>query len=722
MAKKRKESPKTKSISDKIKTTPKSISTQKTIKIPQYTQQILTFLFLISLFLFSLYYRAIVPQEAVFRFDLVGIAIDDAIYHMRLVEHFINNFPDRIWYEVYTIYPYGQSIHFGPLWTYLIGVTCMFLGMTSTTEISTVGAYFPAIFGALMVFPTYFIAKNVFNRRIALLAAFLITVMPGQFLSRSILGFADHHIGEVFFSSLFIMFYIVAIKSSDNIRFSNVLNHKKYLTFTTLAGLSFSLYILQWCNGVFYGGIVALFILIVYIKNHAQSRPFEGFAITNIITFAVAFPLLIPFIDPANGFTAGRYSYLHALITIGASALFFALWKFSIYLSDKPKHYYPTAIALSALTFIIITKLFIPRLFVSFQKLVQIFQTRTGGGLTIAEAMPPTPGMIEGSYPTIFAFISTYNIAFMAFFVLAALIIFRYRQEQLLFLIWSLTIFALSLAQNRWFYYYSLNVAILSAFFGFIIIDYSGYKTLAKKFTPSTEFITENKETILITIGVSILVIYALFMPLYNVTSQSTEHGTVPSEFYQWHESMEWMRYNTPDPGVDYNGTFIRDPGIPFNHPNTSYGVMSWWDYGHIITCFAHRIPNANPLQAGIGGSPDNSPGASTFFTSQSEAQANAVLTNLGINNQPGARYIISTAYMAYSINNVMAVWNDDHEDYLTQVVISGNPTVIQGEKWFTNMESKLHIFDTNGLQHYRLVHESVPNPYARGGKDELKV
>jgi dolichyl-diphosphooligosaccharide--protein glycosyltransferase len=34
-------------------------------------------------------------------------------------------------------------------------------------------------------------------------------------------------------------------------------------------------------------------------------------------------------------------------------------------------------------------------------------------------------------------------------------------------------------------------------------------------------------------------------------------------------------------------------------------------------------------------------------------------------------------------------------------------------------MESKLHIFDTNGLRNYRLVHESTPNPYTSGGNEE---
>ena len=42
---------------------------------------------------------------------------------------------------------------------------------------------------------------------------------------------------------------------------------------------------------------------------------------------------------------------------------------------------------------------------------------------------------------------------------------------------------------------------------------------------------------------------------------------------------------------------------------------MSWWDYGHMITYIAKRIPNANPFQAGVAG-PN---GAAAYFMSQSE-------------------------------------------------------------------------------------------------------
>jgi len=76
-----------------------------------------------------------------------------------------------------------------------------------------------------------------------------------------------------------------------------------------------------------------------------------------------------------------------------------------------------------------------------------------------------------------------------------------------------------------------------------------------------------------------------------------------------------------------------------FQYPDTAYGNMSWWDYGYWIEVIGRKIPNANPFQAGIGGGPTHAPGASTFFTSQSEEGADEVLWNLGVNNKSGSRY-----------------------------------------------------------------------------------
>lgn len=146
---------------------------------------------------------------------------------------------------------------------------------------------------------------------------------------------------------------------------------------------------------------------------------------------------------------------------------------------------------------------------------------------------------------------------------------------------------------------------------------------------------------------------------------------------------------------------------------------MSWWDYGHIITYWGHRIPNANPFQAGIGGGSSHAPGASAFLIAQTEDEANEVLEKLGTYGNPGARYVVSNAYMAYAIQPVFAEWDMSNEGYYAQVYTSQGNQIWPTMKYYDTMESNLHIFDTNGLRNYRLVHESTPNPYTSGGNME---
>ena len=100
-----------------------------------------------------------------------------------------------------------------------------------------------------------------------------------------------------------------------------------------------------------------------------------------------------------------------------------------------------------------------------------------------------------------------------------------------------------------------------------------------------------------------------------------------------------------------------------FKYPDTAYGVMSWWDYGHYIETIGHRMPNANPFQAGIGGRKDsineeNRPGAATFLTAQSEDEASAVLEAIDPDpDKAGARYIMSDTKMATDIFGAMPEW-----------------------------------------------------------------
>jgi len=159
---------------------------------------------------------------------------------------------------------------------------------------------------------------------------------------------------------------------------------------------------------------------------------------------------------------------------------------------------------------------------------------------------------------------------------------------------------------------------------------------------------------------------------------------------------------------------------------------MSWWDYGHVITLYAHRIPNSNPFQGGIGGRNEDgtiSPGACTFFVSRDEEEANWILDELG------TRYVISDFMMADAFNayynkfGAITTWAGDTGGYYVQMEIDGEPRIVPSAKYYSTMEARLHLFDGTGvalseefylapLRHYRLIHESPSTIISFGGQE----
>ncbi len=90
-----------------------------------------------------------------------------------------------------------------------------------------------------------------------------------------------------------------------------------------------------------------------------------------------------------------------------------------------------------------------------------------------------------------------------------------------------------------------------------------------------------------------------------------------------WIESATWLGNTTPATGVDYFGEY---PSSGYSYPNGSYGVMASWDAGHWITFFAQRIPITNPFQDNLAGNT----GAAAYFLAQNESQADTILAGLG--------------------------------------------------------------------------------------------
>ena len=700
-----------------------------------FTVKSLSYVILFAIFLFSFYIRGIVPYKNAFGSGVAGFAMDDAVMHMRLVENTIHFFPHRIFYDPFTYYPLGIHVHWGPLFDQMNAFFALIAGfvthggLPSQSTINIVGAFYPAVLGALVVFPVYFIGKELLDEKAGLLGAFLIAILPGAWLSRSVLGFTTQHVGEVFYLTLMMMFFVIAIKKAENITFDHWLNKdwaalKTPLMYSIFAGVSFGAYLLVWTDGVFFAVVFAIFVVVQYVIDHFRGKSTEYLGIVGIIAYVVAMIMVIPYVELSNGFDSAHYSLLHLTVTGGAALIFAFLSIVSREMNKREYRgvHYLLFISGFILIVIIAVKILIPNLYgATIGELGYIFTGNTGGNLTIAEASPITPDQIMSWFGY------NYYLAYIAILALCYYIIRKSNAEYTLLMVWSVFVLAITLAQNRFAYYYAVNVAILVGFLGSKILDFGDWKSFN-----STDAIECLKKTRVQHILSLIFVIAVIgFLPsnaspfqsscgAWPWSCESTQWGALGEGQYEWYDALNWMRYNTPVPDLPYYSIYERPPsGQPYNYSKNDYGVMSWWDYGNIITYWAHRIPNADPFQAGIGGGSTHAPGASTFLIAPTEEKANEVLDKLGINGKPGARYVVSNAYMAYAILTIFADWNETDEGYYTQIQTSQGTQDVPAMKYYDTMEAKLHIFDANGLHNYRLVHESTPNPYVRGGNSE---
>jgi len=693
-----------------------------------FTVKSISYVILLALFLFSFYIRGITPIETVFQRGLVGFAMDDSVFHMRLVENTIQFFPHRISFDAFTIYPYGSPLHWGPLFDQLIAFFALLAGfitnggMPGQSTIDTVGAFFPAVLGSLIVFPVYFIGKELINEKAGLIGAFLIAILPGAFLQRSVIGFTDNHVAEVFYLTIMMMFFIMAIKKAENITLDHWLNRdwttlKVPIVYSFLAGISFGAYLLNWTNGIFFAVVFGVFVIIQYVIDHFKGKSTEYLGIVGIIAFFIATIMVLPYVDLSIGFDSGHYSILHVVVTGGGTLVFALLSLVSREMNKREyKGYYYLAFVLGTIVIgLIILKIFIPGFYnATMGNWDFMFTPHQGGSSTIAEAFPLHYDEAVGYFGY------NYILSYIAIIFLCYYIIKKSNAEYTLIVIWSVFVLAIMLAQIRFAYYYAVNAAILSGVLCSRFLDFADWK----KFDSND--IIQCLEKIRVQHILSLVLVIAVigFLPSgaspFQSSMEQAKWGAVQSGFYEWHDALTWMRYNTPVPDLPYYSIYEKpSPGQKYNYSKNDYGVMSWWDYGHIITYWGHRIPNANPFQSGIGGGATHAPGASTFLIAPTEDEANKILDDLGINGKPGARYVVSNAYMAYSIQPVFAEWDLTNEGYYEAVRTSKGDQYWPSMKYFNTMESKLHIFDTNGLQTYRLVHESTPNPYTSGGNEE---
>jgi len=127
--------------------------------------------------------RVIPTYEKVFAATGVSFQENDAWFHMRTAQNQVAHFPRRSGFDPYAVFPGGQDIPTGPMWDWIIATSAWIAGLGAPSEklVDQVGAWLPAVFGALFPAITYLLVRSFASVGASMLAAWSVALIPGSF-------------------------------------------------------------------------------------------------------------------------------------------------------------------------------------------------------------------------------------------------------------------------------------------------------------------------------------------------------------------------------------------------------------------------------------------------------------------------------------------------------------------------------------------------------------
>ncbi|WP_255192183.1 oligosaccharyl transferase, archaeosortase A system-associated [Natronobeatus ordinarius] len=672
-----------------------------------------------------------------------ALAAVDSWYHWRTVQWTAENYPYTMPYDVWTGFPDGRYVgQFGTLFDQLIVTAAMIVGLgdPSTETLYTVSLLAVPVMAALVAIPVFYMGRRLGGTIGGIVSVVVLALAPGTFLYRSTVGQLQHHVAEVLFMAIAVLAMMVALRVAEQKRPIYELlvdgdwdTLQKPALYSVLAGFALTLYIWVWPPGVVLIGIFGAFFAVQLCIDYVRGVSPDHVAFVGAVSLgltAISTAILIE--EPGTSVTS--FGYLQpvsaALVAIGCvfMAWFARQWDGL----DVDRRYYPGAIA--GLIFVAFGAMAIvlPDFFSTF---VSNLQGRVlpigerGADLTIAEAQPPPnyPQHVFDEFGAAF-----YTMVVGLLFLGARSVIGReHRAEYTLIAVWTLFLISMSMTQIRFAYYLVLAVAVVNAVFiadGIRLLNVSG----------SVHSIRNLETYQIIALVMVVMLLFAPLLPPIAAGNTAWDRAemTGPSgDAMTWEEANEWLQGNTPEPGawggadnaseLEYYGVYEYPEDGNYEYPVGAYGVMSWWDYGHLVTVQGERIPHSNPFQ-------QNARPSSAFLTAQDEARAELILDAIAAGESPTdestaelesivadaddsheeIRYVMIDHEMAGGKFNAITQWTGpEYDSYIEQrpYVIQGQeqPLWVSSDDYYDTTLASLYLDDATGMEHYRLVHEN---------------
>jgi len=490
------------------------------------------------------------------------------------------------------------------------------------------------------------------------------------------------------------------------------------VVFSIGAGISLFLALLSSTTVILVLLVIAIYTAVQYILDYYQGNNSDHLLIVNSILLSVTAVLLLLFCIRQPGTSITQYSIgvVYVQGAIIAETIVLAILSRSC--ADK-KWLYTMCLAVIAIGGFILIQTNPLLSAISNQALGLVFGS-SAYSVGIVETLPWT---LPNAWD---------NFNFALVLMLGGLMVLAYalvkkRESNTVFLaVWSVVLLLLTIQFQRFLYYFTVNIALLSAiciagaltlreekihqclapvtsrFFPArvlskdILLDQSSGslpKQNKKREQKRPDHTPANRvESLKDILVVLVLIITAVFVVLS--LSQDISYGLKTPEHTlspDWIESLKWLGANSPDTGIDY---YLSYNAAGFTYPSQSYGIMAVWDAGHWITVFSHRIPITNPFQDNLGGAN----GGAAYFLSANESKANTILQHFG------GKYVITDSNMAVDTFTNLVPWQSGSVDispYIKWFMIpeTGDSShllkvhrYVNG--YFQTMVARLHTFD----------------------------
>ncbi len=668
--------------------------------------------------------------------ELAGI---DSYYHWRTTVYTVEHWPNTMPFEVWTYFPEGRYVgQFGTAFDQILATAALVVGLgdPSTATIHQVMLVAVPLMGALVTIPVYLLGKRLGGRLAGLASVVLLALYPGSFFGRSAVGQLDHHVGEVLFMSIAIVAFATALHVADRDKPIVEQVHERdlgalrpTLGYGILAGVALAAFQAVWPAGMLLVGILGVFFVVYLTIEYVAGRSPEHAAFIGVIAMATNGILMLGLIEQMSA-SSTSFGYLSPLLSFaiaGACAFLAALarrWE----REDLDRRLFPAAVAGAAIVALGAMALVLPDVVTG---IVDEFLRRmTPFGpqvtdLTIQEAQPPENPRDQAFREFGFT-VYTAAIALLGM-VVAPFLGRRPDPVHALVVVWGLFMFSMALTQVRFWYYLAVVVAVLNAYFIGEIVRWLDLDV-------SLDRVREIEvHQVLVLVTVLMVLVVPLVPPVASATVLDVGDAQGPNaDTLKWQSSLSYLDGSTPEVGnwggagesLEYYGTYTQT--ADYDYPDGAYGVMSWWDYGHLITVNGERIPRANPFQAGARD-------ASRFLQAQSEERANLLLEAMSTDvDQTQSteelraalgeyedeelgdfRYVMIDDAMATGKFQAISQWTGPgYGAYVTQeqvVLANGdNATVSRmNDRFYDTVVGGFYFGDAAGSEHYRLVHES---------------